>query len=94
MIGNSEVLARKLAARDEMQKHERNKEAWYERNQDLPDGGMDIDADMNNRPHAGAGLGPQQSPTMGHLPPSMPFTGSHTVRFRPGRSIHVLILLP
>lgn len=92
MIGNSEVLARKLAARDEMQKHERNKEAWYERNQDVL-GGMDGDTDMYNRPDTGVSLGPQQRPTMGRRPPPMPATGHQTVRFRLGRSMHVLIML-
>lgn len=33
MVGNSETLARKADARNERERHERNKDAWYERNE-------------------------------------------------------------
>jgi hypothetical protein len=39
-VGNSETLARTRDAREEMVRHERNKEAWYERNERVLQRGM------------------------------------------------------
>lgn len=87
VVGNSDALARNREAREEMEKHERNKDAWYERNKDILD-----DMDVHIRGYSERYNGGEESMGLGDYAPeflSLPMNPL-SVRLQP---LRVLVLV-